>query len=113
MRVIFCCDIDPRTKIGDGTKFPHHAMGIVIHREAIIGNNCIIEQNVTIGGRSGLSVLPKIGDNVLIGCGAAILGNVTVGDNSQIGAGAVVVKDVPADVVGVPARVIKKVTLKR
>ena len=60
MRVIFCCDIDPRTKIGDGTKFPHHAMGIVIHREAIIGNNCIIEQNVTIGGRSGLSVLPKM-----------------------------------------------------
>ncbi|MBS6666316.1 MAG: serine acetyltransferase [Coprobacillus sp.] len=109
MRVIFACDIPYKTSIGKGTLFPHHALGIVIHPDAIIGRNCIIEQNVTIGGRSGLTVLPKIGNNVLIGAGASVLGPVVVGDNVQIGAGAVVVHDIPEDcvVVGVPAKIIK------
>lgn len=69
MRVIFACDIPYKTQIGKGTLFPHHALGVVIHPHAVIGKNCKIEQNVTIGGRSGLTVLPVIGDNVIIGAG--------------------------------------------
>ncbi len=109
MRVVFACDISYKTKIGTNTLFPHHALGIVIHQDAIIGDNCILEQNVTVGGRSGLTMLPIIGDNVMIGAGAAIIGPVKVGNNVQIGAGAVVVKDLPDNCVaiGVPARIIK------
>lgn len=110
MRIIFACDIPYKTEIGRGTLFPHHALGIVIHPFAVIGENCKIEQNVTIGGRSGLTVLPVIGNNVMIGAGAAVLGPVKVGDNVQIGAGAVVVKDVPDNcvVIGVPAKIVKR-----
>lgn len=110
MRIVFACDISYKTQIGEGTVFPHHALGIVIHQDAIIGENCVIEQNVTIGGRSGLTVLPHIGDNVMIGAGASIIGPVSIGNNVQIGAGAVVVHDVPDDcvVVGVPAKIIKR-----
>lgn len=110
MRVIFACDIPYATEIGKGTLFPHHALGIVIHPHAVIGENCTIEQNVTIGGRSGITVLPQIGDDVLIGAGAAIIGPVKVGNHVQIGAGAVVVKDIPDNcvVVGVPAHIIRQ-----
>ena len=110
MRVIFACDIPYKTQIGQGTLFPHHALGIVIHPDAVIGEGCKIEQNVTIGGRSGYPILPSIGNNVMIGAGAAILGPVKVGNNVQIGAGAVVVKDIPDNctAIGVPAHVIKK-----
>lgn len=110
MRVIFACDIPYKTKIGENAEFPHHALGIVIHPYATIGDNCKIEQNVTIGGRSGLTVLPQIGDNVMIGAGASVLGPVKVGNNVQIGAGSVVVKDIPDNcvVIGVPAKIIKK-----
>jgi serine acetyltransferase len=110
MRVIFACDIPYKTKIGKGTVFPHHALGIVIHPYAIIGENCKIEQNVTIGGRSGITVLPVIGDNVMIGAGALVLGPVKIGDNVQIGAGAVVVNDIPENcvVTGIPAKIIKR-----
>ncbi len=110
MRVVFACDIPYKTKIGKNVEFPHHALGVVIHPEAIIGNNCKIEQNVTIGGRSEIKILPKIGDNVLIGAGAVIIGPVIIGNNAKIGAGAVVVKSIPDDCVaiGVPAKIIKK-----
>lgn len=109
MRVIFACDIPYKTKIGKGTLFPHHALGIVIHPDATIGENCTIEQNVTIGGRSQIMVLPKIGNDLMIGAGAVIIGPVSIGDHAQIGAGAVVVKDVPEGgiAVGVPARIIR------
>lgn len=110
MRVVFACDIPYKTKIGKNVLFPHHALGVVIHPDAIIGNSCIIEQNVTIGGRSGLTVLPVVGNNVMIGAGAVIIGPVVIGDNAQIGAGAVVTKDIPENsvAIGVPAKVIKK-----
>ena len=82
----------------------------MIHPYAIIGENCKIEQNVTIGGRSGITVLPVIGDNVMIGAGALVLGPVKIGDNVQIGAGAVVVNDIPENcvVTGIPAKIIKR-----
>lgn len=110
MRVIFSCDIPYKAVIGDNTSFPHYALGVLIHPKVIIGDNCKILHNVTIGGRSGNHNLPIIGNNVLIGTGAIIIGDVKVGDNSIIGAGSVVVKDVPENsvVCGNPAKIIKR-----
>ena len=109
LRVIYGCDIMPGTKIGAGTKFPHRGLGVVINKDCVIGENCIIGKGVVIGGRSNNPVVPQIGNNVLIGSNAVVIGPVKVGDNAQIGAGAVVVHDVPenAVVVGNPARVVK------
>lgn len=108
MRVVFACDIPYNAVIGDGTLFPHHALGVVIHPDSVIGRRCVIRQNVTIGGRNEIDVLPRIDDDVSIGCGAIILGPIHIGKGAQIGAGAVVVEDVPsgATAVGVPAKII-------
>lgn len=83
-----------------------HPTGIVIHPEARIGTNCLIMQQVTIGGNGGAGV-PTIGDGVDIGPGAKVLGGVTVGDGAIIGACSLVLKNVPAGAVvyGVPAEV--------
>lgn len=101
---IFCnCVIPPTTEIGEGTVIPH-SVGIVLHQTSVIGKRCRIYQNVTIGNGDG----PKIGDDVIIGANAVVLGDITIGSGAKIGAGAVVVKDVPegVTVVGVPAKVI-------
>lgn len=76
----------------------------------MIGENCIIGTNVTIGGRSYIEKVPVIGNNVYIGTGAKILGDVVIGNNCVIGANAVVVKHVPDNcvVAGVPASIIKE-----
>ena len=112
IRVLFSCDIPYKAKIGKGTQFPHLGLGVLIHPNATIGENCKILQGVNIGGRSGYDKVPIIGNNVLIGAQALILGPITIGDNAQIGAGAVVIHDVPANttVVGNPAREIIKKT---
>lgn len=83
-------------------------MGVVIHKNAVIGRNCVIESNVTIGGRNNIPAAPVIGDNVFIGTGARILGDVHVGSASIIGANAVVLHDVPerCSVAGVPAKIL-------
>lgn len=101
------CDIPFTARIGEGGTFPHRAIGVVIHGNAIIGKNVKIESNVTIGGARGKGV-PTIGDNCLIGTGASVIGGVHVGNDVIIGAGAVVVKDIPEGKVvgGVPAVVI-------
>jgi serine O-acetyltransferase len=85
-------------------------MGIVIHRRVVIGEDCMIGQHVTIGGRSGHYEVPVLGNNVFVGVGAKVLGPIKVGDHAVIGANAVVLHDVPphAVVAGVPARIIKK-----
>ena len=110
MRIVFSCDIPYKASIGKNVKFPHHALGVLIHPKAVIGDNSTILHNVTIGGKSGSPNLPVIGKNVLIGAGAIIIGDIKVGDNSIIGAGSVVVKDVPESCVvcGNPAKIIKK-----
>ena len=92
-----------------GVKFAYGGIATVVHARAVVGENTIIGQCVTIGGRSKHYEVPKIGNNVYIGAGAKILGPITIGDNCVIGAGAVVLKDVPANsvVAGVPAKVIK------
>ena len=102
------------TFIGENTVFYHHGAGCVVHENAIIGENCRIFGNVTIGARWSLNRndphLPVIGDNVLIGAGAVVLGNVKIGNNAIIGANAVMTQDVPPDAlaVGVPAVIKRK-----
>lgn len=104
------CHLHYQTEVGEGTTLAYGGIGVVIHKEAIIGKGCVIESNVTIGGRSNNSQVPVIGDNVLIGTGAAILGPIHIGNNCSIGAGAVVIHDVPDNcvVAGVPASVIRE-----
>jgi serine O-acetyltransferase len=104
-------EIHPGAKIGRGL-FIDHGMGVVVGETAIIGDNVLLYQGVTLGG-TGLEKgkrHPTIGNNVVIGTGAKVLGNITVGDNSYIGANAVVIKDVPPNstVVGVPGRITKQ-----
>jgi serine O-acetyltransferase len=107
--VFYSCDIGCGAMVGDGTCFSHNGLGVVIHPEAVIGKNCKILQNVTIGGRSGNKEVPVIGNHVLIGAGAIVLGPIHIGDFAQIGAGAVVVHSVPpnAVVIGNPAKVVR------
>jgi serine O-acetyltransferase len=97
-------------EIGEGTQLGYGGLGVVIHPQAQIGENCLISQQVTIGGRSGMQGAPKIGNYVRIGAGAKILGPITIGDFASVGANAVVLKDVgPGMVVaGVPARELRR-----
>jgi len=104
-------EIHPGAKIGKRF-FIDHGMGVVIGETAIVGDDVLLYQGVTLGG-TGLEKgkrHPTIGDNVVIGGGAKVLGNITIGDNSYIGANAVVIKDVPPNstVVGIPGRVTKQ-----
>lgn len=109
-RAITGIEIHPGAKIGKGL-FIDHGMGIVIGETAIIGDNCTIYQNVTLGGtgKDKGKRHPTIGDNVMIGAGAKVLGPFTVGSNSKIAANAVVLSEVPENstCVGVPARVVR------
>lgn len=104
-------EIHPGAEIGSGF-FIDHGMGVVIGETTVIGDNVLLYQGVTLGG-TGLQKgkrHPTIGNNVVVGAGAKILGNITIGDSSYIGANAVVIKDVPPNstVVGVPGRVTKQ-----
>lgn len=98
-------------EIGEGTVLGYGGLGIVIHERARIGRNCLISQQVTIGGRSGREGVPVIGDHVRIGAGAKILGDLRIGDHAVVGANAVVTRDVApgAVVAGVPARELRRV----
>lgn len=102
--VITQAEIDLNCQIGGGLMIPH-PNGIVIHPKAIIGPNCLIFQQVTIGTRQGPGV-PRIGGHVDIGAGARVLGSIVVGNHSRIGANSVVITDVLPEttVVGIPAR---------
>jgi serine O-acetyltransferase len=109
IRIWFCAVIPPQLEVGKKVLFGYNGLGIVIHPRCRIGDNVVISQHVTIGGRGGFGV-PIIGNNVFIGAGARILGEIKIGDNAKIGANAVVLNDVPenATAVGVPARIIQK-----
>ncbi len=109
-RAITGIEIHPGAKIGKGF-FIDHGMGVVIGETTVIGDNCTIYQNVTLGGtgKDKGKRHPTIGDNVMIGSGAKVLGPFTVGSNSKIAANAVVLSEVPENstCVGVPARVVR------
>ena len=109
VRVLFGGHVPYTAQIGKGTWFGCGALGVVLHPDTVIGENCVIAQNVTIGGRANLPEVPRLGNNVFVGAGAKILGPVRIGDNVKIGANAVVIQDVPANatVVGIPARIVQ------
>ena len=107
--LLFNSSVPASCVIGKGSKFAYGGIGVVIHSRAVIGKDCMIGQNVTIGGKSGWYEVPIIGDNVEIAAGARVIGPIRVGNNVIIGANAVVVKDVPDNciVAGIPAKIIK------
>lgn len=105
-------EIHPGAKIGKGL-FIDHGYGVVIGETTIIGDNVIIFQGVTLGSTGKEKTKkrhPNIGNNVFIGSGAKILGNITIGDNVKVGANAVVLKDVEKNntVVGIPGHIVSK-----
>ncbi len=105
-------EIHPGATIGEGF-FIDHGMGVVIGETAEIGDNVMLYQGVTLGGTSTQKTKrhPTLGNNVVVGAGAHIIGAITIGDNVRIGSGSVVVKPVPPNstVVGVPGRVVARV----
>lgn len=110
-KLITGIEIHPGAEIGRGL-FIDHGSGVVIGETTVIGDNCTIYQGATLGG-TGKHVgkrHPTIGNNVMIGAGAKVLGPFEVGDNAKIAAGAVVLKEVPPNstAVGIPARIITK-----
>ena len=106
---VFQTDINPAARIGKGI-FLDHATGLVVGETAVIGDKVSILKGVTLGGtgKEGRDRNPKIGNGVLIGAGAKILGNIHIGNCSRVAAGSVVLKEVPSKttVAGVPARVV-------
>jgi len=104
-------EIHPGAKIGSGV-FIDHGMGVVIGETAQVGNDVTMYHGVTLGGTALEKGKrhPTIGNRVVLGAGAKILGNITIGDDSRIGANAVVVRSVPANsvVVGVPGQIVKR-----
>nr|WP_256463401.1 serine O-acetyltransferase [Synechococcus sp. A10-1-5-1] len=102
-------EIHPGARIGRGV-FIDHGMGVVIGETAVVGNNCLLYQGVTLGGtgKAHGKRHPSLAENVVVGAGAKVLGAIEVGANTRIGAGSVVLRDVAPDstVVGVPGRVV-------
>ena len=101
-------EIHPGAKIGKGF-FIDHGMGVVIGETSVIGENVTLFQGVTLGGTGKQKGKrhPTLGNNVVVGAGAKVLGNIHIGDGARIGANSVVIRDVPAHstVVGVPGRI--------
>ena len=104
-------EIHPAARIGQGI-FIDHGMGVVIGETSIIGDNVTLFQGVTLGGtgKERGKRHPTLGNNVVVGAGAKILGNIHIGDNVSVGANAVVLQDVPPNstVVGVPGRIARR-----
>jgi len=104
-------EIHPGATIGKRF-FIDHGMGVVIGETTIVGNNVTLFQGVTLGGTGKETGKrhPTLGDNIVVGAGAKVLGNITVGDNSYVGANAVVIKDVPPNstIVGVPGHTTRQ-----
>ncbi len=111
-QIITNIDIHPACTIGRRV-FLDHAFGVVIGETAIVGDDVLIYQGVTLGGVSlerGVKRHPTIGNKTVIGSGAKVLGDIKIGENCRIGSNSVVVKSIPDDstAVGIPARIIEK-----
>jgi len=108
-RLLTGIEIHPGARIGHGV-FIDHGMGVVIGETAVVGDQCLLYQGVTLGGtgKAHGKRHPTLGENVVVGAGAKVLGAITVGANTRIGAGSVVLRDVARDctVVGIPGRVV-------
>ena len=104
-------EIHPAAQIGEGF-FIDHGAGVVIGETAVVGDDCVIYQGATLGGTGKETGKrhPTLGKNVMVGCGARVLGPITIGDNVKIAANAVVLSDLPPNstAVGVPARIVKR-----
>ena len=104
-------EIHPGARIGKGF-FIDHGNGVIIGETTIIGDNVTLYQGVTLGGtgKEQGTRHPTLGNNIMVGAGAKVLGSCTIGDNSKIGAGSVVLSDVPpgSTVVGVPGRIVQR-----
>lgn len=102
-------EIHPGAEIGENL-FIDHGTGVVIGETSIVGDNVTIYHGVTLGGtgKDKGKRHPTIGNNVMIGCGAKLLGNIKIGDNVKIGANSVILEDVPdnATVVGIPGKIV-------
>ncbi|HIK11683.1 MAG TPA: serine O-acetyltransferase [Oscillatoriaceae cyanobacterium M33_DOE_052] len=109
-RLVTGIEIHPGAKIGKGV-FIDHGMGVVIGETAVVGDYALIYQGATLGGtgKEKGKRHPTLGNHVVVGAGAKVLGNIQIGDNVRIGAGSVVLRDVPSNstVVGVPGRVTR------
>lgn len=110
-RFVTGIEIHPGAQLGKRILFDH-GMGVVIGETAIVGDDCVIFHGVTLGGLSSNKIKrhPTIKNNVMLGAGAKLLGDITVGNNVKIGANSVVLQDIPDNsvAVGIPARVISK-----
>ena len=104
-------EIHPAAELGRRL-FIDHAMGVVIGETTILGDDCVLYQGVTLGGTGNETGKrhPTLGNNVTVGTGAKVLGNIHIGSNVKIGGNSVVVKDVPDNctVVGVPGRIVRR-----
>lgn len=110
-RFVTGVEIHPAAQIGHRL-FIDHAMGVVIGETAVVGDDCVLYQGVTLGGTGNESGKrhPTLGNGVHVGSGAKVLGNISIGDNVRIGGNSVVVKDVPTNctVVGIPGRIVRR-----
>lgn len=110
-RILTGIEIHPGAKIGKGLLIDHGS-GVVIGETAVIGDNCLLYQGCTLGGtgKEKGKRHPTLGNNVMVGCGAKILGPFKVGDNAKIAANAVVLEEVPPNstAVGVPAKIVRQ-----
>ena len=115
-RIITGIEIHPGARIGRRF-FIDHGEGVVIGATTIVGDDVLIYQQVTLGGtgKEHGKRHPTLGNNVIVGAGAKVLGNITIGDNVRIGAGSVVIEDVPehSTVVGVPGRVVHRAVIDK
>ena len=109
-RLLFGCWCPGSASIGKNSRLGYWGGGTVIHSHAVIGDNCLISQCVTIGRNFGDTKVPVIGNDVYIGAGSVVFGEITIGNNVIIGANSVVNKSVPDNctVAGNPFRILKE-----
>lgn len=107
-RMLFSVWLPSSAHIGKNFTLGYWGLGIVIHNNTVIGDNCQVSQNVTIGRNLGDQTVPKLGDNVYVGTGSVVFGEITIGNNVIIGSNSVINKSIPANsiVVGNPFKIV-------